>query len=524
MTPRPLLQQHHTSFRKSLFLIFTISTGIISAVFLFILINAEIRNYQERSTERAQLLASLLASTITLNLYSENTPELEHKAEELLATPRVARILIKNYDGRILVNRASPAIGDHAPLTTASASVVASTTSPSAETALSGVAAAQAPPYGWVSVSVDDSDRNASIRQAIVKACGLALLFWLGVVAASYPILKRITQSFLRLTEGLTSMMGGDFSAEIVIDSDDEAGRAAQAVNRLAATLKEREIENLRLQEELVNAMRMEVQEERRQIMAKLIQTNRMTSLGLLISSIAHNINTPNGAIKLAAQHLVSSWRDTIPILEHVAAEEGDYYLGGLPYCVAKVEIGQAIDSILNNAHRVERVIQDLRTYNLGGRSELHPTFSINRMVDEAITIIRAHGRQGEITITPTLSPNIPDIRGNQYQLEQVVVNLLLNAMQAMSNNKGVVTVATEYSSDSGQIRIIITDRGDGISPEDQKQLFNPFFTTRIDKGGSGLGLYISKYIVTEHNGYLTVESEYGVGTVATVYIPVKRG
>ena len=148
----------------------------------------------------------------------------------------------------------------------------------------------------------------------------------------------------------------------------------------------------------------------------------------------------------------------------------------------------------------------------------------LSGMVDEAITIIRAHGRQGEITITPTLSPNIPDIRGNQYQLEQVVVNLLLNAMQAMSNNKGVVTVATEYSSDSGQIRIIITDRGDGISPEDQKQLFNPFFTTRIDKGGSGLGLYISKYIVTEHNGYLTVESEYGVGTVATVYIPVKRG
>ena len=83
-------------------------------------------------------------------------------------------------------------------------------------------------------------------------------------------------------------------------------------------------IENRTLQEELVKAMRLEVQEERRKIMAKLIQTNRMTSLGLLISSIAHNINTPNGAIKLAAQHLASSWKDALPILEQVTKEEGD--------------------------------------------------------------------------------------------------------------------------------------------------------------------------------------------------------
>lgn len=261
--------------------------------------------------------------------------------------------------------------------------------------------------------------------------------------------------------------------------------------------------------------------EERRNVMAKLIQTNRMTSLGLLISSIAHNINTPNGAIKLAAQHLAGSWKDALPILEQVTREEGDFTLGGLPFGVAKGEIRGATESILNNADRVERVIQDLRTYNLGERNELRPGVSVNRVVEEALTIIRAHGRQGEISITPALAPDLPKTTGNQYQLEQVVVNLLLNAMQSMPDNKGTITIRTEYSAETAEVNIVVTDEGDGIKPEVRKHLFEAFFTTRIDKGGSGLGLYISNFIVLEHKGRLTIESGQKGGTVATVHLPV---
>ncbi len=271
-------------------------------------------------------------------------------------------------------------------------------------------------------------------------------------------------------------------------------------------------------------AMRLEVQEERQKIMAKLIQTNRMTSLGLLISSIAHNINTPNGAIKLAAQHLAGSWKDALPILEQVTKEEGDFTLGGLPFGVAKVEIRGAAESILNNADRVERVIQDLRAYNVGERNELSPGVSVNRVVEEALTIIRAHGRQGEISITPTLALNLPNITGNQYQLEQVVVNLLLNAMQAMPDNRGSITVRTEYSSETAEVKIVVMDQGEGIKPEVRKHLFEAFFSTRMDKGGSGLGLYISNFIVLEHRGRLTIDSGQCGGTVATVHLPVAAG
>lgn len=521
MSPMNRCMRFQSSFQSRLILIFTVFTGIISAAFVFVLISGEIRNYQERSTEKAHLLASLLAGSATLPLYSENVTELARLATEMLATPHVAHISITNNDNRRLVDLTSPTITSATPRVTSSARVTASTASPSAEAALSGIMPQTTMHLGSVSVSIDAGDRMETIRSAIIKTGGIAILFWMAVVAACYPVLKRVTRSFNTLTDGLDTMMGGDYSAKIVIEHDDEAGKAAQAVNRLAAALEEREIENRNLQEELVKAMRLEVQEERRTIMAKLIQTNRMTSLGLLISSIAHNINTPNGAIKLAAQHLASSWRNALPILEQVTKEEGDFTLGGLPFGIAKGEIRGANESILNNADRVERVIQDLRAYNLGERNQFSRGVSVNQVVKEALTIIRAHGRQGEISITPAHAHNLPDITANQCQLEQVVVNLLLNAMQAMPNNKGAVTVRTEYSAEENEVRIIVTDQGEGIPPEVRKHLFEAFFSTRIDKGGSGLGLYISNFIVSEHKGRLTVDSEQGVGTVATVHLPV---
>ncbi|OGU15948.1 MAG: hypothetical protein A2076_04705 [Geobacteraceae bacterium GWC2_53_11] len=314
---------------------------------------------------------------------------------------------------------------------------------------------------------------------------------------------------------------------EVHLSIRDLSRRLKEANELLESRVEERTRDlataNRVLQEEMAErqALRREVQEERSRFMAKLIQTNRMTSLGLLISSIAHNINTPNGAVILAAQHLAASWHDALPILENATREEGDFMLGGIPFGAAKSEIRGATESILNNANRVERVIHDLRTYNLGERYEVSAGVSINRVVKEALTIIRAYGRLGEIPITPVLAPHLPRITGNQYQLEQVVVNLLLNAMQAMPDNKGAVSIRTGYSAGDDEVHIMVTDKGEGFSAEARTHLFEAFYSTRIEEGGSGLGLYISNFIVSEHKGRLTVEPGLTGGTVATVHLPV---
>lgn len=509
-----------SSFRSRLFLIFTLFTSVITLLFVILNINSEIRNYNERSTERAQLLASQLAVSVRLPLYAENSTELVHNASELLSSPNVVRVIISNADKKILVDLTSPSSSQNAVLATATVEVTSSPASPSAETVFSGATVNPEVHLGTVTIFINTSDLKKSIIATIVSSALIAFTFWAAVLLASYPVLKRVTRSFEALISGLDGMMGGDFSTRIDGGMDSEAGMAAHAVNRLANALQEREAENLRLQEELVDSMRLEVQSEKRQMMAKLIQTNRMTSLGLLISSMAHNINTPNAAIKLAAQHLDRSWKDALPILEQVTKDEGEFTIGGLPFSVARAEISGAVESVINNADRVERVINDLRAYNLGEKSDFAPGVSVNRVVNDAMTIIRAHGSQGGVSIQPLMAPVLPDITGNQYQLVQVVVNLLLNAMQATGNMQGVVQICTEFCDEKNVVRIIVKDHGSGIAPDVQKHLFEPFYSTRIERGGSGLGLYISRFIINEHKGDLILSSGQSEGTIAIVSLP----
>ena len=150
MSPINRYRRFRASFRSRLFLIFTLFTGIISAAFVFVLITGEIRNYQERSTEKTRLLASLLAGSATLPLYSENVAELTRLAKEMLATPHVAHIIITNNDKRTLVDLISPAIDCTSPCITSTARVTAASTSPSAEAALSGVRPQTTTPLGSV--------------------------------------------------------------------------------------------------------------------------------------------------------------------------------------------------------------------------------------------------------------------------------------------------------------------------------------------------------------------------------------
>ncbi len=512
------------SFRSKIFIAFTLSTALIAASFMGIALNNEVKNYRERSDEKARLLASMLADTVRLPLFAGDQVSMERLANEMLETSGVAKITITDHENKELVNLTAPKAQQkksQATITTATVLVLATSMTPTVDSAITGIPSAMPPPFGAVHVSIDTSELKQSIKYTILKTFVIVLLFWLMTLGATYPILKRITRSFDSLTQGLDTIMGGNFSLKIPSEGEDEAGRAIQAVNRLAAALEERDTENKNLQAELLNAMRLEMQEEKSKMMAKMIQTNRMTSLGLLISSMAHNINTPNGAIKLSGQYIQRSCKDLMPILESVAKEEGDFLIGGLRFSEAKVELLSAADSICRNAERVERVIQDLRAYNVGERSEYAPGVLVNQAVEGALTIVRAHGSQTQVATIHQLASDLPTITGNKHQLEQVVVNLLLNAMQASTESGGYVALTTRYLSDINEVQIVVADNGEGISDFVAQNLFVPFISTRVDKGGSGLGLYISNFIVSEHKGNISFGANAPKGTVVTVHLPV---
>lgn len=510
------------SFRSRIFIAFTILTSLIAASFMGIALNNEIKNYHERSDEKARLLASMLADAVRVPLFAGDLSSLERLAQEMIETSSIAKIVITDHENKELVNLSSPKTAQEPQVTITSATVMVLATSmtPTVDTAITGIPTSMPPPFGAVHISIDTSELRQSIKSTMLKTFGVVLVFWLVTLGVTYPVLKRITRSFDNLTKGLNTMMGGDFSLKIPYEGEDEAGQAIQAVNRLASALEERDTENKNLQAELLNSMRLEIQEEKRKMMAKMIQTNRMTSLGLLISSMAHNINTPNAAIKLSGQFIQRSCKDLMPVLESVAQEEGDFLIGGLRFSEAKVELSSAADSVCRNAERVERVIQDLRAYNVGERSEYAPGVSVNQAVEGALTIVRAHGSQSQVATVHQLAPDLPTITGNKHQLEQVVVNLLLNAMQASTEDSRQVTLMTRHMTDLNEVQIIVSDEGSGLPEIILQKPFEPFLSTRVDKGGSGLGLYISNFIVNEHKGRITFDANIPKGTVVTVHLP----
>lgn len=510
-----------TSFRFRLFVIFTLSTALITVTFTSFYIAREINAGRKQAAERVRLLASLLASSVRLPLYAEDRQTLTILAAEAARYPHVYRVVIRNSTGTALVDLKSgnQVSSDH--IESETTAVTAETLAVAADSALTG---AQPPPpatLGTVRIDLDTTEISRRIHRLTLAAAGIALGFWLIVLNVSYLILRKVTRSLNALMSGVETIRNGNYSARIETDADDEPGRAAHAINELAESLAAREAENRRLQQELFEAMRLEVQQEKKQLMAKLIQTNRMTSLGLMVSGMAHEINNPNGSIRLAGQYLGRSWKDTVPVLDGVLREEGDFSIGGIPYSVARGEIFNACDTIRRNTERIEHVIRDLRAYSLGERNEFRRDIDVNEVVNGALAIVRAHGQLGDVSLRVDLTDGLPPVTGNRHQLEQVAINLLLNAMQAMAGRQGFVTVTTGIDGKSGEVQIVVSDEGEGISVEHREHIFEPFFSTRLDRGGSGLGLYISNFIVSEHHGRLDIHSVLGAGTRVTVRLPV---
>jgi signal transduction histidine kinase len=358
----------------------------------------------------------------------------------------------------------------------------------------------------------------------IKMAIAGGLLFWLATSLIGYLILKQMTGTLGVMLKGVESIAAGNLATRITLTDNSDSLRAATAINTMAETLQQREQENRRLHLEIVNSMRLEFDKEKTQYMAKLIQTNRMTSLGLLVSSMAHEINNPNGAIRLSGEYLEHAWRDMEKLLAELAKNEGDFSIAGSPFSKARNEIASTLGNLARSSTRIERVVQNLRSYSLGNRGETMDNLDVNRIAGNALAIVQAHSQKSDISIVTQFAHSLPRIAGNPFQLEQVFTNLLMNAIQALPpKGSRRVELSTGFNTLDGTVIVEIRDEGHGIEPEYIPHLCEPFFSTRINSGGSGLGLYISNFIVSEHNGRMEFDSKPGGGCTVTVYLPVAK-
>ena len=253
----------------------------------------------------------------------------------------------------------------------------------------------------------------------------------------------------------------------------------------------------------------------------QLIQADKMASLGILVSGVAHEINNPNNFIMLNGEILSMAWQNVMPILQKYYKENGDFLLAGMPYTRSHEKIGQLISGISEGATRIGKIVEALGGFARQDAGDLNQQVDPNAVVESAMVIVNNLIKKSTHHPSVELGENLPKIRGNPQQLEQVIINLITNSCQALESPQKSLFVSTSYNKTSDLITIRVRDEGEGIPPENLNHIIEPFFTTKRDTGGTGLGLSVSYNIVKNHGGHLHFTSRFGRGTTATVMLPV---
>jgi signal transduction histidine kinase/CheY-like chemotaxis protein/HAMP domain-containing protein len=255
----------------------------------------------------------------------------------------------------------------------------------------------------------------------------------------------------------------------------------------------------------------------------ELMQADRMISLGILVSGVAHEINNPNNWIMLNAPILLETWRSILPILDAYYEKNGDFSAGGLPYLEMKEAVPRLLSGILGGSKRIMKIVNDLKDYARHQPGDPRAPVDINKMLDNAVSLVENQIKKSTTRFAVDYDDALPMIQGDWQRLEQVVINLLQNACQALPNHNSAIFLKSFFDKQTGMAAISVQDEGRGIPEKNLLRITDPFFTTKADIGGTGLGLSVSSKIIKNHGGRLTVVSREGKGATFTILLPLEQ-
>jgi signal transduction histidine kinase len=245
-----------------------------------------------------------------------------------------------------------------------------------------------------------------------------------------------------------------------------------------------------------------------------------MTSLGILVAGVAHEINNPAASLMLNAPNLKKAWKAFTPILDEHFATRRDAEICHMPYAELSQRIDGMLTSIEDSAARIKRIITELKDFSRPAGADTDTELDMNQVVQKSLDLTASILKKATRRLGVDLEEGLPKIFGNPQKLQQVMINLLVNASQALEHPDQAIRVKTSKTGADGFIVVEVTDTGPGVPPEDLKKLKEPFFTTKRDDGGTGLGLSISEKIVYDHKGMLEFTSEPGKGLTAKILLP----
>ncbi len=231
----------------------------------------------------------------------------------------------------------------------------------------------------------------------------------------------------------------------------------------------------------------------------RLRRSERLASLGTLAAGIAHEINNPINAILLSAQYAME--------MQSEPQTDGD-------------GIRETLEGIVKEARRCGAIVKNVLRFAKEEKTPKSP-HQLNDLVHRSVALARTYTQAANLVIRAETEPDLPELLINPTQIEQVLINLIQNAVQAAD---GEVTVRLSTTSGPGGVRLSISDTGRGIPREKLAYIFDPFYSTRQNQGGTGLGLSIAHSIISDHGGTIDVESEPGRGTTFHLWFPNPDG
>jgi len=254
-----------------------------------------------------------------------------------------------------------------------------------------------------------------------------------------------------------------------------------------------------------------------------LMQAGKMVALGTLVSSVAHEINNPNNFIMLNAPLLKETWERVLPILDEYYEEKGNFSIGGMRYPEMRERIPRLLSGITDGSKRIQQIVEDLRDFVRRDASDMSQSVDVNAVLRSATFLLSNMITKSTSHFSVNYGEKLPTLKGNSHRLEQVIINLIQNACQSLSDVRGAISLSTAYDEKTSCIVVKVQDEGVGIPPDVLPRIADPFFTTKCGSGGIGLGLSISSRIIKEHGGTLVFASKPGKGTTAEIILPGLR-
>lgn len=523
-----------------------IGVALIEAILLAYLIFTVV-GYMNRSAgdalkKRAKTTATLFATATKDPVLSYDLASLESFSRELLINPDIEYVRVLDANGTVFSE-----LGNRHHLKKefledfSLESVNDQVFDTSAQINESGIG------YGRVELGINTDSIQALLQESrrlsfTIAAVEMALVALFSLLLGTY-----LTQQLKVLRLSAKKISDGDYSVKIKITSNDEVSDVANAFNRMSEALSISEKERNEKDSQLLELNRtLEQQVERRtakintqflelkaandqvaQTQAKLVQSEKLASVGQLAAGVAHEINNPIGFVRSNLntlsdyvkiyQGLLHNYKKLLAANpeqaeEIAAAIEQQEYKEDLSFI--NKDITELLKDSIEGTTRVRDIVHGLKNFSRANDKN-KSNCDINEIISTVLKVVN-----NELKYKCNVESDLQSqswVYGNVGELNQVLANLLMNAGQSVESN-GEVSIATDEID--GKVRVRVVDNGCGIKPEDIDKLFDPFFTTKAVGEGTGLGLSISFGIINDHGGEILVSSEEGKGTIFTILLP----